>query len=71
MTKKAIAFIEYSINVDCPHCGEDIDLVDVESNSGDHDISHLVFTNEWDKLEGWDIDCPHCKQSFQLEKLEY
>lgn len=71
MKKKAIAFLEYSINVDCPHCEEDIDLVDMESNSGDHDISNLVFRGAWDSLINWDIDCPHCKQAFQLEKLEY
>ena len=29
-----IAFIDYSLDIECPHCEKEIDLVDYESNSG-------------------------------------
>jgi glutaredoxin len=69
--KQATAFLEYSINVDCPHCENDVDLLDVESNAGDNSISARVFTSEWDQLKGWPIECPHCHTDFELARLEY
>lgn len=69
--KQATAFLEYSINVDCPHCEKEVDLLDVESNAGDNSISAIVFTNEWDQLKGWPIECPHCHMDFELAGLEY
>jgi phage FluMu protein Com len=69
--KQAIAYLEYEINVDCPHCKEEVDLVKLESDAGNNSISARVFTNRWDDLIGWFIECPHCKSDFELERLDY
>lgn len=71
MLKRATAFLDYSIDTTCPHCNKDIDIVEMESNSGDHEISNKVFNNQWSSLEGWTVTCPHCDLDFELEKLEY
>lgn len=68
--KQATAFLDYQLDVDCPHCNKTVDLVEHELN-GDRGISHCIFTNNWDALKGWDIECPHCNNDFQLEKVEY
>lgn len=68
---KAIAFLDWSLDVECPHCKLDVDLVDYEANHGDNDIANLIFSNRWDKLIGYDIECPHCHTDFKLDKVEY
>lgn len=69
--KQSVAYLGYSIDCDCPHCGENVDVVKCESDAGDNSISSRVFTNNWDALEGWPIECPHCNTEFEIERLEY
>lgn len=70
-TKNATAFLDWSLEVDCPHCDETVDLVELESDSGDYDIANRIFTSKWGELAGWDVKCPHCKHDFKLEKVHY
>lgn len=66
-----IAFLDWSLDIDCPHCGKEVDLVQYEADTGDYDIAKLVFTNRWDALEGWTVECPHCERDFNIDKVEY
>lgn len=65
------AYLDWSLDIECPHCKEDVDLVKYESDSGDNSIAGLIFTNRWSELEGWDVECPHCHNDFKIEKVEY
>jgi len=69
--KTAIAFLDWSLDVDCPHCGENVDLVRLERDGGDNSIATRIFTNNWDALKGWDVECPNCKHDFTLDHVEY
>lgn len=69
--KKAIAFLDWSLDVDCPHCEKIVDLVKLEGDAGDNSFSHRIFTNNWDDLKDWDIECPHCLNDFKLDHVEY
>lgn len=69
--KQAMAYIEFELNVDCPYCDKEVDLVEVQSDGGDNSINARVFMNKWDELKGWPIECPHCHMDFELAGLEY
>ena len=66
-----IAFIDWSLDVECPHCEKEVDLVLYDSDSGDNSIAGLIFTNQWDELKGWMIECPYCHNDFHLSRVEY
>ena len=68
---KTIAFLDWSLDVDCPNCNETVDLVRLEADAGDNSISGRIFTNNWDALKGWDVECPHCKRDFKIDRVEY
>ena len=67
---KAVATLSWSLDVECPHCKEECDLVEYDSTH-DYCIANKVFNNKWDDVAGSEITCPHCKQEFELEKVEY
>ena len=69
-TDKPIALLDWSLNVDCPSCKEEIDLVEYDS-ADDYHIAQKIFSNAWSKLEGFEITCPHCQHEFELGKVEY
>ena len=71
MMKKSTAYLDYSLEVTCPHCGKEIDLVKYEDDAGDNDISKRIFSDNWDALIGWGIECPHCNNDFLLSHVEY
>ena len=56
--------------MDCPKCELSNNLAsglhDVE-----HDIARRIFTNEWDKLAGWEVTCEGCGHEFLLGGVEY
>lgn len=62
------AYLEYSVNVECPKCEESTDLVD---NDDDHIVSRAIFSNNWDALKGHEVTCEHCGHEFKIEKVEY
>lgn len=68
---KAVAFLDWSLEVECPKCKLDIDLVQYEADHGENDIANRIFNNRWDDLIGYDIECPHCRHDFKIEKVEY
>ena len=66
-----IAFVDWSLDIDCPHCKKEVDLVQYESDIGDYAIAQMIFTSKWDDLKGFDIECPHCHNDFTIDKVEY
>ena len=66
-----IAFLGYQLDIECPHCEKEVDLVEYECNSGDNSISGRIFTNRWDDIKGMVIECPHCNNDFTIDKVEY
>ena len=69
--EKPIAFLDWSLDVDCPHCEREVDLVRLEADAGDNSIAGRIFNNRWDHLKDWLIECPHCKHDFQIDHVEY
>lgn len=63
---KPIAYLDWSLDVDCPKCGEVTDLACSES-----DMARYIFQSAWDKLRGWEVTCAHCGHEFEIEKVEY
>lgn len=66
-----VAFLDWSLDIDCPRCGNVVDLVQYDADSGDNDIANMIFRNRWDHLEGYDIECPRCKHDFKIDRVEY
>lgn len=64
------ALLEWSLYVDCPKCSESNNLAGSQHDT-EHEIAHRIFTNEWDKLQGWEVTCEHCGHEFTIEKVEY
>ena len=66
-----IAFVDWQLDIECPHCKENIDLVDYESNTGVNFLSILIFNNKWGDISGYLVECPHCHNDFNIDKVEY
>jgi Zn finger protein HypA/HybF involved in hydrogenase expression len=69
-TSTPTALLEWSLYVDCPKCDASNDLAD-SHHDVDHDISRRIFSNQWDKLDDWEITCEKCGHEFKIEKVEY
>lgn len=67
---KPVANLEWSLYVTCPKCDESNDLAESVHDT-ENDIANHIFTNAWDKLNGWEVECQHCGHEFQIEKVEY
>jgi DNA-directed RNA polymerase subunit RPC12/RpoP len=67
---KPTATLTWNLYVDCPQCGKSNDLASGDHDT-DHDIAKHIFTNAWDKLDGWEVECEHCGHEFQIERVEY
>ena len=68
--EKPTAYLQWSLTVDCPKCNHSNDLA-----TGDHDCEHTIvrhiFTNAWDKLDGWEVTCEGCGHEFTIERVVY
>lgn len=64
------ANLEWSLYVHCPKCEWANDLADPKHDT-EHDIARYLFTNQWDKLNGWEVNCEGCGHEFKIEKVEY
>lgn len=65
-----IAYLEWSLNVECPKCKESNDLAHPEHDS-EHSIAKHIFANDWDKLQGWEVTCLHCGHEFTIDSAQY
>ena len=67
--EKSVARISFWLYIDCPHCGESMDLLDDHNHEGE--MTTPIFSNKWEELEGYKIECDHCGKEFQIEEIEY
>jgi hypothetical protein len=63
------AVLDWSLNVECPKCKQDIDLAKVERNE-DGQYSRAIFNNKWHDLEGEEVECS-CGNIFKIKEVEY
>lgn len=68
--RKPTALLDWGLYVDCPKCSLSNNLA-----SGLHDCEHsiarLIFSNAWDKLNGWEVTCEGCGHEFEIDRVEY
>ena len=68
ITKQNIAWVSWSLDIDCPKCGESIDLSDQDD---DRIFSIAIFSNKWNDLKGADCYCDKCLHEFVVDGIEY
>ena len=68
--KRPVAQLDWSLTVYCPACDESNDLASGQHDSEDS-IARYIFSNDWDKLAGWEVTCEHCGREFTIERVEY
>ena len=65
-----MALLDWGLHVECPKCELQNNLA-----SGLHDsentIARHIFSNAWDKLDGWEVTCEGCGHEFRLAGVEY
>lgn len=62
------AYLSWSVDVDCPKCGESNDL---SKSDDDKVVANAIFHNNWDALKGFEVICESCKHAFILDAVEY
>lgn len=68
--KRPTAMLDWSLHVDCPKCSVSNDLARWQHDQ-EHTIAGHIFTNAWDKLEGWEVTCEGCGHEFTIDRVEY
>ena len=80
MNKKVTGFIDFSVGVKCPECGEKFTLNEYPYAEGIYGepcnkLGRVLFggKNEPAQWEGLDIEikCCGCFQTFNIERIEY
>jgi hypothetical protein len=80
--KEVQAVLNISVNVDCPHCGYYIDLLDTrDTNNIPVNDDNLVMSQAcpsggiWidshEKFEIEEVQCGECKRSFSVQGMEW
>jgi hypothetical protein len=63
---KNIAYVFWSLDIDCPECGESIDI----SKDDEMDrVAIRIFNNSWDRLIGHSVMCPGCGAEFDIDEV--
>lgn len=62
------AMLVWHLFIDCPKCGEQIDLSDIDEEGW---VSEPIFNNRWDDLNGEEVECPECDHTFTIDDVEY
>jgi hypothetical protein len=70
MSNQITALLDWSLYVDCPECELSNNLTEPQ-HEVEFEIARRIFTNEWDKLEGWEVVCEGCGCEFKIEKVVY
>jgi len=65
--KSAEMVVSWSLDVECPYCGADVDL---STQDDDSCFSKPIFNNDWDAIVGMEGNCPDCSEDFTISKVE-
>ena len=68
--QKPTAFLDWSLNVECPKCEHENDLAD-SGHDYENQISTHIFSGEWGKLGNFTVTCEECLYEFSIDKVEY
>ena len=68
--QRPTALLDWSLHVDCPKCGLSNNLASCLHDT-EFTIARHIFTDAWDKLEGWEVTCEGCEHEFLLGGIEY
>lgn len=63
---KIEAVLTAQLEVTCPHCQNEFDLLDVD---GYEDYATPIFNNDWDELKEMEIECSKCEKEFQISEV--
>ncbi len=65
--------LEYSVSVDCPECGADLDLETFDDDEGELGRALFGKVGEPARWEEFEVvyTCPECCEKFKLTKIEY
>lgn len=71
--KKANASLRISIDIECPHCESDINLLDHSQMTDDGHIFNYALTDEQWGCKGFNesFECPECEKEFLIEDIDY
>lgn len=63
--------LSYSLFIDCPECGQTVDLEELDGAYGNI-ISKALFSSKWEELEGLEIKCSNlqCDCRFTVGKIK-
>jgi hypothetical protein len=70
MIRPNTALLDWSLYVDCPNCELSNNLASAKHDA-EYDIARRIFTNDWDKLAGWEVTCEGCGHEFLLDGVQY
>lgn len=63
VSEKSVAYWSISLDTECPSCGKDFDLIELDS-------FRESSVNPLDRTKDYEITCPHCEHEYLLD-LEY
>ena len=71
--KEAKAQLEWSLEVECPHCNRAI--MNQDLNDDEHTLVNCVFGTitkpaQWENI-GLEFECPECGEMFRITDIEY
>ena len=69
---KVMGSVKLTVFVECPKCGEDIDLIENDCEN-DYIVSNAIYqyTTESCTDMGIECECPECGHEFILDSVEY
>lgn len=62
------ATLSWSLDVECPYCGHEVDLSD---NDDESVYAKAIFNNDWDKLKDTVVTCPKCATQYKIREVIY
>ena len=71
--KEANASINLEINVNCIHCDEYIDLLELTEMTDDGFIYYACLGNEQWGCDDFneEVECPQCKKYFKVKTIDW
>lgn len=68
--KKVKGSLYFTVDVECPECGHDFDIMNSEEQNDDACITKPLFNNDWDNCRDKTV-CPKCDCEFEMVGVEY
>jgi|TARA_Y100000310_G_scaffold127848_3_gene126992 phage FluMu protein Com len=69
--KEAMIHASFELWAECPHCKDNVDILDCPHNDQDGELLSPLTNNKWGKMEGVEVECPECKKMFKIKEVVY